>query len=267
MKHQLITAIAAVVLVGCGEPQEAKDIQLRIAAKMGHIEGVKKAIAHGANVNAKDSSGTALNNVTAGIGHRLRLYEIKKNHIDEVVRLLISAGADVNIKGDYGDTPLHSAVEGGPTKTVELLIANGADVNAIDDDGNTPLDATADWNYLHAELLRKHGGNTGFWFKASESIHTAAKAGHIEAVKQHLLAGTNVNAKDNRGNTPLHNASNLGHNAVIRLLIAKGADVNAMYKDGETPLDWAIAGDETETINLLRKHGGKTSEELNAEGK
>jgi ankyrin repeat protein len=117
------------------------------------------------------------------------------------------------------------------------------------------------------DLLRKHGGKTGFWFKASESIHTAANAGHIEAVKQHLLAGTNVNAKDNRGNTPLHYASNLGHNAVIRLLIAKGADVNAMYNDGETPLDWAIAGDETETINLLRKHGGKTGEELKAEGK
>ena len=37
--------------------------------------------------------------------------------------------------------------------------------------------------------------------------------------------------------------------------------------DGETPLDWAIQRDQTETVDLLRKHGGKTGEELKAEGK
>jgi len=37
--------------------------------------------------------------------------------------------------------------------------------------------------------------------------------------------------------------------------------------DGQTPLDWAIRGEETETADLLRKHGGKTGEELKTEGK
>ena len=36
--------------------------------------------------------------------------------------------------------------------------------------------------------------------------------------------------------------------------------------DGNTPLDWAIKYDETETADLLRKHGGKTAEELKAAG-
>ena len=47
-----------------------------------------------------------------------------------------------------------------------------------------------------------------------------------------------------------------------------GTDVNA--KDDEfsyTPLDSAIANDRAETADLLRKHGGKTGEELKAEGK
>ena len=48
---------------------------------------------------------------------------------------------------------------------------------------------------------------------------------------------------------------------------AKGADVNAKDKDGETPLNWAIKNKHTETADLLRKHGGKTGEELKAEGK
>ena len=58
-----------------------------------------------------------------------------------------------------------------------------------------------------------------------------------------------------------------GHKEVVELLIAKGADVNAKGDGGTTPLDRAIINDETETADLLRKHGGKTGEELKAEGK
>ena len=65
-------------------------------------------------------------------------------------------------------------------------------------------------------------------------IWTATKKGNIEAVKQHLAAGTDVNAKDD---------------------------------DGYTPLDLAIDYEEIETADLLRKHGGKTAKELEAEGK
>ena len=50
----------------------------------------------------------------------------------------------------------------------------------------------------------------------------------------------------------------------VRLLIAKGADVNAKNVLDETPLDMA---DDKETTDLLRKHGGKTGEELKAEQK
>ena len=39
------------------------------------------------------------------------------------------------------------------------------------------------------------------------SIHEAAQEGNIEAVKQHLAAGTDVNMKDDEGATPLHDAS------------------------------------------------------------
>ena len=55
------------------------------------------------------------------------------------------------------------------------------------------------------------------------------------------------------------------------LLIANGADVNAKDEDGLTPLDIAThpenPNDTAETADLLRKHGGKTGEELKAEGK
>ncbi len=91
------------------------------------------------------------------------------------------------------------------------------------------------------------------------SIHQAAYKGNIEDVKQHLAAGTDVNAK--------HPATLNGHKEIVELLIAKGADVNAKNDDGGTPLDVAIENKHTETADLLRKHGGKTGEELKAEGK
>ena len=63
----------------------------------------------------------------------------------------------------------------------------------------------------------------------------------------------------------MHLAATSGHNEIAELLIAKGADVNANKLYGETPLDSARF--HPETADLLRKHGGKTSEELKAEGK
>ena len=64
-------------------------------------------------------------------------------------------------------------------------------------------------------------------------IHEAADLGEIEAVKQHLAAGTDVNAKGWSESTPLHAAVENNH---------------------------------TETAALLRKNGGKKAEELKAAG-
>ena len=97
-------------------------------------------------------------------------------------------------------------------------------------------------------------------------IHNAARTGNIQAVKQHLDAGTDVDAKDGfgLGRTPLHFAAREGHKKIVELLIDKGADMNAKANDGTTPLDMA---DDKETAALLRKHGGKTRKELKAEEK
>ena len=96
------------------------------------------------------------------------------------------------------------------------------------------------------------------------SIHEAAFTGNIKAVKQHITSGTDVNVKGNGGYTPLVSART---KEMAELLIANGADVNAKDPDGETPLDMSINRKHTSITDLLRKHGGKTGEELKAEGK
>ena len=95
------------------------------------------------------------------------------------------------------------------------------------------------------------------------SLFDAADRGNIEAVKQHLAAGTAVQHKNNVGWTsPLHRAATWGHKEIVGLLIAAGADVNTKGYGGTTPLDDAIQTKQYPTADLLRKHGGKTGEEL-----
>ena len=78
-----------------------------------------------------------------------------------------------------------------------------------------------------------------------------------------------INAKPAVRDTPLFWASALASAKTVELMIANGADVNAKDTDfnGGTPLDYAVSRKYPETADLLRKHGGKTPEELKAEGK
>jgi len=131
------------------------------------------------------------------------------------------------------------------------------------------------------------------------SIHDAAAGGHIKAIKQHLDSGTEINTKDDKGLTALHWAAERGHKKIVEFLIANDADVNALVdrekvtplhyvgskevakmlidagsnvnaKDhiGNTPLDYHLLDYRLkEMADFFRKHGGKTGEELKAEGK
>ena len=169
------------------------------------------------------------------------------------------------------------------------------------------LDAAKEGNIAAVKHHISTGtGKTGDWLKAGDSIHIAAKAGHIEAVKKHLADGADVNAigkfrkasplymaaysynaeatkflldngadvdqLDFEKETALHTAAyhsyhGEGDVSVVALLVDRGSKINAISDRGLTPLDLAIMAGTPEVSDLLRKHGGKTGEELKAEGK
>jgi ankyrin repeat protein len=74
------------------------------------------------------------------------------NH-DEVVAVLIAAGADVNARQAGGYTPLQGAAQNGADVTVDRLLAAGADRGARNDAGETAADVAAAAG--HAELAAR----------------------------------------------------------------------------------------------------------------
>ena len=176
------------------------------------------------------------------------------------VRKLLDAGADVNVRNADKQrlqyTPLHWAAHFGHLEIAELLISRGADLDAEDPAYSTPL-------YL------------------------AAEEGHPKVVEFLISKGAEVNVKTSKsGDTPLHRAAwgpvvrrfgkqaetfgadpEQDYEGIVAFLIAKDAEINARDNDGKTPLDLAIKGSTEEIVALIRKHGGKTGKELDAQEK
>jgi len=104
----------------------------------------RSLIQAGVDVNRRTPNGTAPLDRAVGAGFK------------DIAELLIAKGADVNAKGNWGWTPLHSAVYG-HKDIVALLIAKGADVRARDGSGRTPLAYAQNEGYTEiVELLRQH---------------------------------------------------------------------------------------------------------------
>lgn len=91
-------------------------------------------------------------------------------------------------------------------------------------------------------------------------IHTAVLTDNLDALKQHIAAGTNINEKDPYGgSSPLISASVFGKPEAAKILIDAGADVNFQNNDGSTALHTAAFFCRLEIVKaLLEKGADKT---------
>ncbi len=109
----------------------------------------------------------------------------------QLVEILISGGADVNVVDRQGQTSLHYAAQRGYRRVAELLIANGAEVNASSNSGETPLYCATFWGYKDVvELL--------------------------------IAKGADVNLRTETGSTALQIAADLGYQGLSNLLRERG---------------------------------------------
>ncbi|HCC70569.1 MAG TPA: hypothetical protein DEQ09_05390 [Bacteroidales bacterium] len=190
------------------------------------IEGVKKALADGADINRQSENGyTSLMWACT--------YSFKSEYA-EVAKFLISSGADVNIAAIDGTTAILDAAENSEEVT-KLLLANGADIKIRRNDGRGIFTSvifgilmeSVDMEF--AEFILSKGAN----------VNEAATSGDVE------------------GWAAIHYAVSNGNEGLVRFLVKNGADVNAKTADNLTPLSLAESNEYSGIIEILKAAGAK----------
>lgn len=180
-------------------------------------------LAHGA-----DASGVRPEDRSAGLG------ECCRQGRAEAARVLIAAGADVNLPESGGFTPLMCASLIGHTDVVQLLLKSGARAGCASDLG-------------------------------SNALNFSCSKGHAAVARLLIAAGAHVNRVNGYRSTPLMAAASGGHLEVAQLLLDCGADVNMVNPVGSTAL--SIATDpkmhrgapaaQQRVADLLRSRGAR----------
>jgi ankyrin repeat protein len=135
----------------------------------------------------------------------------------ETIKVLLRYGADVDVSNNEGQTALHTECANGGVKIVALLLLNGANPNAEDLDRFTPLHMAT--YFLYAAFCNRKGS--------------------FEIIQTLLRYGADVNARTITGDTALHNSVRWNSLRTCKLLLEHGADVNARDGMGTTPLHQA----------------------------
>ncbi|MDZ7740150.1 MAG: ankyrin repeat domain-containing protein, partial [Bacteroidales bacterium] len=169
------------------------------------IDGVRQALADGADINRQTENGYTSLMWACTYSSRPKYAEVAK--------FLISEGADVIIAANDGTTAILEAA-GNSEEVTRLLMKEGADINAHRDDGRGIFTSCIfgilmqKTDLAMAELILSKGGD----------VNEAATSGDVE------------------GWAPIHYAVSNGIENLVQFLVKNGANVNAKTKNGLTPL-------------------------------
>ncbi|XP_060064806.1 ankyrin repeat and protein kinase domain-containing protein 1-like [Ylistrum balloti] len=237
------------------------DLAIHIACKSGNHHAVQLFLEQ--NPDCKDvRNNHGVTPLIKALFHFRHQY--KKSYLT-VVKLLVSAGCDVNLSPDSGISPLHVAVIKDRDLT-EILVKAGANVNAICKEGNSPLLRVMCQNQIRhdtVETLLKAGADT----KVSTSpgrtpLHIAVSKSDDLSVKHLLRYNADPNVMDMYHTTPLWLAVTEHNMKILPMLVAHGGDVNMRTESKHSLLTLAISNSDTDMTLLLLKLGAKLTLDL-----
>ena len=202
--------IFCIILTGCAGIEKKP-------ASSGNLDYIKNIISENpGRINAKDKDGNSFLHLAVRAGNA------------DIVKFLVSKGADVNIKDNYDQTPLQIAAHSDNAEVVIQLVSSGAEINIKNSLGKTPL-------------------------------HYAVYYEQLQIVKYLISQGAEINTKDIRSKTPLHDAVIDNRVEISKYLITKGAEVNAKDGDGKSSLHYTVINENLELIKSLVSSGANVN--------
>ncbi|XP_067661828.1 ankyrin repeat domain-containing protein 50-like [Haliotis asinina] len=231
---------------GCGNVcVEAQSLcDLHTASKTGDLSRVKSLLSHGrADVNCQE-----------WIGRTPVMWAAGEKH-EEVVKLLVSKGANMSLLDRFDMNILHSACLGGDVEVVKYVLSqNMLDINGRVQCGRTAVMLAAENGHKDVvELLVGKGADMSLVDETDDNVlHCACRGGDVELVK-YVLSQSNVDI-NSRGwikRTPMMAAAERGHTEVVKLLVSRGADVSLVDTVGENVLHWACVGGHVQTVMYI----------------
>jgi ankyrin repeat protein len=204
----------------------------------------EKSVAGQYDINAQDLLGRTALHYTCSC----------EDGTSELVQWFIGHGADLNRRARDGATPLHYAAMKGDQEKTKLLIEAGAMIDIWDLAGRSPLHTAAVHGHVRiVEYLY-------LWDKAKQELrdrsgwtvlHLAAMSGNESVVQFLVDLNIDKEAKDRNGRTALHLAAMAGKKDVVKLLIDHAADTKAKDSQGRDTLHLAAMAGKKDVVEFL----------------
>jgi ankyrin repeat protein len=193
----------------------------------------------------------------------------QNGNYDEVLRLL-NNGANIESRGAFGtdekpkpprNTALYRAVQFNKFDIAELLLESGANP----DWGSILYFASGRGKLEMVRLLLEYGARTGPYNgrtgkktkrkDANTALHEAAREGHTSVARLLLDYDADIDARCEKGQTPLYLAAWNIYPYVVRLLLEESADTEVIASGGQTALYKASGQGDEPTTRLLLRYG------------
>ncbi|CAM9342649.1 unnamed protein product [Scytosiphon promiscuus] len=217
---------------------------LHFAAIGGNAAASRALILAGADINVLDANDDGPLHLAIENGHAA------------VAEYLLIGGADPRVKGSHGAYPVHLATHRGQDGVLRCLVHKGVDLDCLNADGKAPLRIAVDAGHVSTmEILLEGGADVNLRTSSRTVLHAAAHHNKADAVEVLVRAGANIEARDNRGLTPLWYSAFHGSCAAMLSLLRMGAEVLAKSDLDTTPLHVACHKGEADAANLLLRWG------------
>ncbi|GAB5032884.1 potassium channel skor-like [Nannochloropsis oceanica] len=177
----------------------------------------------------------------------------------DILQRLLRSGIDVNGRDCNERTALMVASSAGNFELVKWLVSLGAEVNLQDKFGGSALsDAMHQNTPVHMEIMGflSQRGAVLELEDAAGQLCQAAADGEQKKLARMLEMNVSPNVADYDQRTPLHLAASQGHLNCVKLLLNFWADVNPIDRMGGTPLSDAVRHGHIAIQAMLREHGG-----------